>query len=171
MEKKKIQVWLPLLFSITMIAGIFIGYKMRDEIPGKSFFYTEKRRPVQEVMELIKNKYVDTVDLNMLADTAIQAILSKLDPHSVFIPAKDLDQVNEEIAGSFFGIGIEYNIFNDSLHVVNVLKDGPSFKAGILTGDRILKANGYTISGKKSPLDSIRSVLRGPVEVLQISHY
>ena len=162
MEKKKIQVWLPLLFSITMIAGIFIGYKMRDEIPGKSFFYTEKRRPVQEVMELIKNKYVDTVDLNMLADTAIQAILSKLDPHSVFIPAKDLDQVNEEIAGSFFGIGIEYNIFNDSLHVVNVLKEGPSFKAGILTGDRILKANNYIISGKKAPIDSIRSVLRGP---------
>ena len=106
MEKKKIQVWLPLLFSITMIAGIFLGYKMRDEIPGKSFFYMEKRRPIQEIMDLIQNKYVDTVNINTLADTAIQAMLAKLDPHSVFIPAQELDQGNEEIAGNFFGIGI-----------------------------------------------------------------
>jgi len=163
MEQKKLKVWLPLLFSITMIAGIFLGYKMRDEIPGKSFFYKEKRRPIQEVMDLIESKYVDTVNINNLADTAIQAMLSKLDPHSVFIPAKELEQVNEEIAGSFFGIGIEFNIFNDSLHVINVLKDGPSFKAGLKTGDKLLKADGHNISGKKLPTDSIRILLRGPL--------
>ena len=162
MEKKKIHIWLPLLFSITMIAGIFLGYKMRDEIPGKSFFYMEKRRPIQEIMDLIKNKYVDDVDLNTLADTAIQAMLSKLDPHSVFIPAKDLQDVNEELAGSFFGIGIEFNILDDSLHVINVLKDGPSYKAGIKTGDKFLKADGHIISGKKINTDSIRFFLRGP---------
>ena len=161
MEKKKLQIWLPLLFSIAMIAGIFLGYKMRDEIPGKSFFYMEKRRPVQEIMDLIKNKYVDDVDINGLADTAIQAILNKLDPHSVFIPAKELQQVNEEIAGSFFGIGIEFGIFDDSLHVINVLKDGPSYKAGIRTGDKFLQANGHIISGKKISTDSIRDILRG----------
>jgi carboxyl-terminal processing protease len=161
MEKKKLIVWLPLLFSITMIAGIYLGYKMRDEIPGKSFFYMEQRRPVQEIMDLIKNKYVDDVDINVLADTAIQAILSKLDPHSVFIPAKELQRVNEEIAGTFFGIGIEFNIFDDSLHVINVLKDGPSFKAGIKTGDKFLKADGHVISGKKIDTDSIRNILRG----------
>jgi len=161
MDKKKIQVWLPLLFSITMVAGIYLGYKMRDQIPGKGFFYMERRRPVQEIMDLIKNKYVDDVDINELADTAIQAMLSKLDPHSVFIPAKELDGVNEQINGNFFGIGIEFNVFNDSLNVINVLKDGPSYKAGIKTGDILLKANGIVISGKKIDTDSIRTILRG----------
>ncbi|MEO6686575.1 MAG: hypothetical protein ABIN24_11445, partial [Dyadobacter sp.] len=94
MEKKKLQVWLPLLFSITMIAGIFIGYKMRDRIPGKSFFYLEKRRPIQEILDLVQNKYVDDVNMQALTDTALEAMLAKLDPHSLFIPAEDLEQVN-----------------------------------------------------------------------------
>ncbi len=161
MEKKKLQVWLPLLFSITMIAGIFVGYKMRDEIPGKGFFYMERRKPVDEIMDLLKNKYVDDVDLNVLADTAIQAILSKLDPHSVYIPAKELERVNEEIAGSFYGIGIEFSIINDSLNVIHVFKDGPSDKIGIKTGDKIIKAGSYALTGKIVKTDSIRSILRG----------
>jgi len=80
-------------------------------MPGKSFFFTEKRRPLQEIMDLIKNRYVDDVEFDKLADTAIQAMLSKLDPHSVFIPAEDLQMVNEDLDGKFFGIGIEFNIF------------------------------------------------------------
>jgi carboxyl-terminal processing protease len=164
MEKKRIQVWLPLLFSITMIAGMFIGYKMRDRMPGKSFFYVEKARPVQEILDLIKNRYVDTVNLKAISDTAIQALLSQLDPHSAFIPAEDLEKVNEDIQGSFFGIGIEFSIINDSLNVINVLKDGPAFKAGLLTGDRILKAGDSTISGKKVGVDKIRKFLRGTLD-------
>ncbi|MEO6488868.1 MAG: S41 family peptidase [Ferruginibacter sp.] len=161
MEKKKIQVWLPLLLSLSMIAGMYFGYKMRDGNPGKSFFFMEKRRPIDEILDLIQKKYVDTVNINMLADTAIEAMLSRLDPHSTFIPAKDLEQVNEEIAGSFFGIGIEFNMFDDSLHVVNVLKDGPGYKAGLKTGDKIIIANGLSISGSKISTDSIRKILRG----------
>ncbi len=163
MEKKKIQIWLPLLFSLTMIVGMFLGYKMRDSIPGKSFFYVEKRRTIQEVMDLIQNRYVDTVNLDALSDTAISVLLSKLDPHSVYIPAEDLQSANEDIAGNFYGIGIEFNIFDDTLHVINVLKDGPSFIAGIKTGDKILKANDSVISGKKIPTDRIRKNLRGPL--------
>ncbi len=161
MEKKKLQVWLPLLFSITMIAGMFFGYKMRDGIPGKSFFYREKRRPIQEVMDLIQNRYVDTVNINALSDTAIEVILAKLDPHSVYIPAEDLESANDDISGNFYGIGVEFNIFDDTIHVVNVMVDGPSYKAGIKTGDKILKANDSILSGKKVPAERIRKNLRG----------
>lgn len=161
MIRKKLQVWLPLLFSLTMIAGMYLGYKMRDNMPGKSFFFMEKRRPVQEIMDLISNRYVDDVKINDLADTAIQAMLSKLDPHSVYIPASELQMVNEELAGKFFGIGIEFNIFDDTLNVVNVLKDGPSYKAGLLTGDKFLKVDDSTVAGNKTPTDTYRNLLRG----------
>lgn len=161
MNKKKIQVWLPLLFSLTMIIGMYLGYKMRDSMPGKSFFFTEKRRPIQEIMDLIKNRYVDDIKADSLADTAIQAMLSKLDPHSVFIPAEDLQMVNEDLAGKFFGIGIEFNIFDDTLNVINVLKDGPGFNAGLLTGDKFIKVDDSTVAGNKTTADTFRKLLRG----------
>jgi carboxyl-terminal processing protease len=161
-NKKKVNVWMPLLFSVVMIIGMLIGYKMRDAMPGKSFFYTERSTPVQEIINLLNNKYVDSVDTKALADTAIQSMLAKLDPHSVYIPAAELQQVNEEINGSFFGIGIEFNIFDDSLHVINVVQGGPSDKAGLKTGDILLKAGDSTISGKKVSPERIRKLLRGP---------
>lgn len=161
MNSKKIQVWLPLLFSITIIAGMYLGYKMRDNMPGKSFFYLEKRRPIQEIMDLIKNRYVDDVKLDALADTAIQAMLNKLDPHSVFIPAEQLQGINEDLAGKFYGIGIEFNIFDDTINVINVLKDGPSFKAGIQIGDKFLKVEDSIVAGKKINAEKIRKMLRG----------
>ena len=130
-------------------------------MPGKSFFFTEKRRPVQEIMDLIKNRYVDDVQMDKLADTAIQAILSKLDPHSVYIPAKELQQVNEDLAGKFFGIGIEFNIFNDTLNVINVLKDGPGYKAGLITGDKFIKVDDSLVAGNKTGADKFRKMLRG----------
>ena len=161
MNNKKIQVWLPLLFSITMIVGMYFGYKMRDAMPGKSFFFMDKTRPIQEVLDLVKNKYVDDVSTDSLSDTAIEAMLSKLDPHSVFIPAQELERVNEDMAGSFYGVGIEYNIFNDTINVTNVIKDGPGFKAGLQAGDIILKVADSVVSGRKIKIDQLRRFFRG----------
>ena len=161
---KKIKVWLPLLFSITMIAGMIAGYKMRDNMPGKNFFSVDKRRPMQEIIDLIEGKYVDSVKIAALSDTAIVAILSKLDPHSVFIPAEDLQGVNDDIAGNFFGIGIEFNLINDTINVINVVPDGPSFKAGIKTGDQFIKVGDSLIAGKKITADKIRKLLRGELD-------
>ena len=161
MQQKKLQVWIPLLLSISMIAGIFIGYKLSNNFPGKSFFYMEKRRPFQEILDLIEHKYVDSVNVNDLTDTAIHAMLAKLDPHSVFIPANDLEEINESLQGSFFGVGIEFDIFNDTLNVINVIKDGPGYKAGIQERDQFIRANGKNIAGMKLQSDSLRNLLRG----------
>jgi carboxyl-terminal processing protease len=158
----KLKIWLPLLFSLVMIIGMFMGYKMRDAMPGKSFFSTQKASSVQEILDLLNSRYVDSVNVKSLSDTAIEAILSKLDPHSVYIPAEDLQQINEEIQGSFFGIGVEFNMLDDSLHIINVLEGGPSDKAGLKTGDIMLKAGDSIISGKKISIERIRNILRGP---------
>lgn len=161
---KNLKVWLPLLFSLVMVVGMLFGYKMRDAIPGKSFFAVDRASSVEEIMNLLKTRYVDSVNTKNLADTAIEAILSKLDPHSVYIPAQDLQQINEEIKGSFYGIGIEFNMLDDSLQVVNVLANGPADKAGLKTGDIMLKAGDSIISGKKITTERIRTILRGPEE-------
>ena len=161
MNNKKFTVWLPLFFSFTMIIGMYLGYTMRDAMPGKSFFHVEKRRPVQEIIDLINDKYVDTVNLKAITDTAIQAILYKLDPHSIFIPAEDLIKVNEDLAGKFFGIGIEFSIIDDTINVTNVLIDGPSSKACVETGDKLISINDSSITGQKIDIDKIRKLLRG----------
>ena len=158
---KKIQIWLPLFISIAVIAGMLVGYRLRDTQPGKNFFSFDKPRPFQEVMNLIQNKYVDDVKVGALSDSAIITVLKKLDPHSIFIPAEDLQGVNEDIAGNFFGIGIEFNIFSDTLHVLNVIPDGPSSKAGIQIGDKFIKVNDSIIAGKKITTDQVRKLLRG----------
>ncbi|MEP6595182.1 MAG: S41 family peptidase [Ginsengibacter sp.] len=158
---KKIQVWLPLLFSIVMISGMFIGYRIKENMPGRGFFYIEKRRPVQEVINLIETKYVDDVPVDSLADKAIEVILGRLDPHSVFIPAAELEEIKEELAGKFYGIGVEYKVLNDTINVLNVLKDGPADKAGLQVGDQILKASDSVVAGVNISPERIRKLLRG----------
>ncbi|MBX2925934.1 MAG: S41 family peptidase [Chitinophagaceae bacterium] len=162
MRNNKWKLWLPLLFSIVMIGGMFLGYKMKEKMPSSArFFSAEKKSPVQEVLDLISKRYVDPVKTDTLADAAIEEMLTHLDPHSVFIPARDLQQVNEDLAGKFEGIGIEFNIFNDTIHVLSVLKGGPSEKAGLQVGDRFLKIADSTVTGKDIDGDKVRQLLRG----------
>ena len=160
-RNKHLKVWQPLLFSITMIAGVYLGYSMRDNMPGKSFFSIDKTSTLLQATSLIQNKYVDDVNVNALSDTAIVAMLSKLDPHSVFIPAAELQNINEELAGNFYGVGIEFSILNDTINVLNVLPDGPSDKAGIQIGDKFIKIGDSLVAGNKITADGVRKLLKG----------
>jgi carboxyl-terminal processing protease len=162
MGSKRLQVWLPVLFALTMIAGMAIGFKLREKTTTlDGFFRLSKKNSVQEVLDLVRSRYVDDIGTDTLTTTAIEEILSKLDPHSVYIPAEQLQEANEDIEGNFKGIGVEFQLFNDTVNVVNVLKDGPSDKAGLLVGDKIVKVND-TINLVKKDADKIRKSLRGP---------
>ena len=163
MGNKKLQVWLPLIFSLVMIAGMMLGYKLGSQGGGNSkFFSSNKRSSLQEALDLIKLKYVDSVRIDSLEGKAIQEMMNELDPHSVYLPPVDLKEANEDLAGNFQGIGVEFNIFSDTVNVVYVIPGGPSDKAGLLIGDKILKVNDSSIAGRKLQVDDIKKFIRGP---------
>ncbi len=165
MGSKKMQVWLPVIFSVVMVIGMIIGYQLKDKTSGTKFLSLTRRSTLQELVELVKGKYVDKVSMDTINDKVANELLGNLDPHSVYIPADDVKEVNEELMGNFQGIGIEFQLFNDTLHVIHVIKGGPSEKAGIQTGDKIIKVNDTTtIAGKKLNPDDIRKLLRGPAD-------
>ncbi len=162
MGNKKLQVWLPLLFSVILIAGMFLGYELRKPPGGRnSFFSSNNRSTLQEALDLIKMKYVDSVNIDSLEGKAIQEMMNELDPHSVYLPPVDLKEANEDLAGNFEGIGVEFNVFNDTVNVVFVIQNGPSDKAGLQIGDKILKVNDSLLAGKKLSVDEIKNYIRG----------
>ncbi|SJZ49904.1 S41 family peptidase [Sediminibacterium ginsengisoli] len=163
MGSKKLKVWLPLLFSLVMVLGMVIGYQLKGKTTGNRFFNTARRSSLQELVELIRNRYVDKVSADSINELAATELLSHLDPHSIYIPAAYLDDVNEELMGNFQGIGVEFQLFDDTVNVMNVIKDGPSARAGIRVGDKFLAVNdSIALAGRKLNPDDIRKRLRGP---------
>ncbi len=172
MVNKKLQAWLPLLFSIVMITGMLFGYKLGNQTGNnKGFFASNKRSSLQEAVDLIKMKYVDAVAVDSLEGLAIQQLMTELDPHSVYLPPVDLKEANEDLAGNFEGIGVEFNVFSDTVNVVYVIPNGPSDKAGLLIGDKIIKVNDSSLTRKLLTTDEIKKYIRGErgsTAVLQI---
>ncbi len=139
-----------------------IGYKLRESSGIKNFFSLGSRSAMQEVLDLVRLRYVDNVKSDSIGSQAINNLLHQLDPHSVYIPATDIEYVNDDLRGNFSGIGIEFQIFYDTVNVLNVLPGGPSEKAGLQVGDKFLRVNdSITIAGKKLTPDAIRKLLRG----------
>lgn len=162
MANKKLQVWLPLLFSIVMVIGMVVGYKLRENSGVKNFFTISNRSPMQEVLDLIRLRYVDNVPVDSIGNSAINNVLHQLDPHSVFIPSSEIGYLNDDLRGNFSGIGIEFQIFYDTVNVLNVLPGGPSAKAGLMVGDKFIKVNDtIDIAGKNLQASDIRKLLRG----------
>lgn len=162
MSSKKLQIWLPALFSLVMVLGMFIGYNLREHSGNVSFLSSGKKNSVQEVLDLIRNKYVDQVKVDSIGELAIEELLTHLDPHSIYIPPVHLKAVNDDLSGNFQGIGVEFQVFDDTVNVINVIKDGPSEKAGVMIGDKIIKVNdSIVIAGVNIAADDIRKYLRG----------
>lgn len=159
---KKLQVWLPLMFALVMIGGMFLGYKLNDRGGNnKGFFSTNSRSSLQEALDLIKMRYVDSVGIDTLEGRAIQEMMSELDPHSVYLPPVELKEANEDLAGNFQGIGVEFNVFNDTVNVVYVIPNGPSDKARLKIGDKIIAVNDSLLTGRTFSIDEIKNFIRG----------
>lgn len=119
-------------------------------------------RKLNLILQEVEKNYVDTLDMEGMTDAAIVAALQKLDPHSVYLPPVDLEESETELAGNFEGIGITFNVPNDTAIVLNTIPGGPSEKAGLLSGDRILEVAGRNIAGTKFPQDSMIRLMKGP---------
>jgi carboxyl-terminal processing protease len=149
MGNKKLQVWLPLLFSLVMIIGMLFGYQLNTSgTNGKGFFSTSRTTTLQEALDLIRLKYVDSVNFDSLEGGAIMEMMTELDPHSVYYPPVEVKGSVEELAGKFDGIGIEFSVFDDTVNITHVLPDGPSDKAGLKIGDKILTSDSVSLTGK-----------------------
>lgn len=161
MKNKKLQVWLPLLFAVVMIAGMLFGFRLHQQTGTDDFFKKNRTTSLQEILQLIRDKYVDSVGIDSLQSNAINSVMTHLDPHSVFIPAEELKGANEDLLGRFQGIGVEFNIFSDTVNVIYVIPDGPSDKAGLQIGDKIVRVNDSSIVSKTLPSTAIKNMIRG----------
>lgn len=119
-------------------------------------------RKLNLILQQVQENYVDTVDVKALTDAAVTAALGKLDPHSVYLPPVELEASETELSGNFEGIGIQFNVPNDTAIVLSVIPGGPSEKAGLQQGDRIIRVDSRDIAGQKTPQDSMVRLMKGP---------
>ncbi|HLO57137.1 MAG TPA: S41 family peptidase [Bacteroidales bacterium] len=162
MKFRSASVYLPIIIALSLVAGILLGRYYSGNNTENKFIIIPKANKLDNVINYIENEYVDDVSKNDLIEHALPRILEDLDPHSQYIPAVELQKVNEPLEGNFSGIGIQFNMLNDTLVVIQTVANGPSQKVGILAGDRIIKVNGKIVAGQNIPSDSIVSKLRGP---------
>ncbi|HTH54677.1 MAG TPA: S41 family peptidase, partial [Cyclobacteriaceae bacterium] len=159
-KNSKYQISLPLILCIGLAAGLLIGASMNSK-SSKPTDNSEIEK-LREVLSLVQNEYVDKGKTDAVVEDAINHILGKLDPHSAYIPSRDKIEANEELRGNFEGIGIEFNIFHDTLVVIAALAGGPSEAVGLRPGDKIIKVGDKLIANTKLTTFDVQKYLKGP---------
>ncbi|MCH5248154.1 MAG: S41 family peptidase [Muribaculaceae bacterium] len=153
---KDIKIWIPLIVAVSLGIGIFAG-----TLVNRNNVATTGEKKLSNILDLIGNDYVDRIDTDSLLETVYPDLLQALDPHSSYIPSAELRSFNEELDGSFSGIGISFTMNNDSVNVVEVIAGGPAEKAGILPGDRIITVDDESVVGKGLTAEKVRSMIKG----------
>lgn len=154
---KRASVWIPLIVAIAFIVGFLAG-----DIVNRQSGPTPTQKKFQTILNLIRKDYVDEVDLDSVLEKTLPSMLANLDPHSAYIPASELQAVNDDLDGSFCGVGIQFMINNDTISVIEVTSGGPSEKVGLLPGDRIVKVDGEDEAGVGITNEDVIKKLRGP---------
>lgn len=168
-KNEKVKVWQPLALSIMLALGMLFGYKMNDRDQGSLIeFIDQDTQPaavgeIEELIRFIETRYVDSVDRDFLVEKAIKAVLGELDPHSVYISPEQLKSVNDEMEGTFRGIGVEIFYIEDTVNVISVIPDGPADRAGIKPFDKLISINDSIVAGQDLAFSEIRKMLRGDI--------
>tara|TARA_R110000868_G_scaffold320583_4_gene581518 strand:- start:6215 stop:7804 length:1590 start_codon:yes stop_codon:yes gene_type:complete len=156
--------YLPLLLGIAVAIGIFIGGKLNfTDSPDRLFSSNSKKDKLNRLIDYIDYDYVDDVNTDSIVDVTVNGILENLDPHSVYIPKEDMKRISENMKGDFVGIGVSFYTYRDTIAVVRAIEGGPSDKAGIKGGDKIVVVNGDSIFGKVLKDSEIVDKLKGPI--------
>jgi carboxyl-terminal processing protease len=166
MSKYK-QKYLPLIIGVAIAAGVFVGGKLSfTDSSDRLFTSNSNKDKLNRLIDYIDYEYVDEINTDSIVDVTVNGILNHLDPHSVYIPKSELQRVSENMKGDFVGIGINFYTYKDTIAVIRAVKDGPSDKVGIRSGDRIVVANGDSIFGKKWSNTDVINKLKGEINTL-----
>ncbi len=161
MDRNKYATVAALLGVVIGVMGCLVVMKMVS--PSQKFDGDYNRwRKLNLILDQVEKNYVDTIDMKGMTDAAVEAALGKLDPHSIYLPPVELKESETELAGNFDGIGIQFNVPNDTAIILSVIPGGPSEKAGLQQGDRIIRVDEKVIAGKKTPQDSMVRLMKGP---------
>jgi carboxyl-terminal processing protease len=150
----------PLFGAILVIVGVFLGYNLHPKIDSK------RASKLEEVLTALEEKYVDSVNKDSLFDYAINEMLHKLDPHSRYISKADLMNEQGEINGKFGGIGIQFQLINDTICVIDAIRNGPAYAAGVRSGDQIIEVGGKNFAGKEITNEKIMDALKGDINTM-----
>jgi carboxyl-terminal processing protease len=163
MNRPKFYIYLPIVFALVLILGIFIGgtFSINKNSGISAIGMSGKNGKIEEILQYINQEYVDTVNSKKLIESTIESMLQNLDPHSSYISAEELATSNEPLQGNFEGIGVEFNIVDDTIRVIAVIPGGPSESVGVLAGDKIVKVDGKLIAGVKTTNKNVMSTLKG----------
>lgn len=153
----------PLIYASLIVIGIVIGGILAPGGDANFLAKNAKKEKLARLIDYIDNEYVDDVNTDSIVDLTVNSILAKLDPHSVYIPKKEMAQTAENMKGDFVGIGVNFYLYKDSLAIINPVPGSPSEKVGIKAGDRILYADETPIFGKNITTDTLVSLLKGTV--------
>ena len=163
MDNNKKNPFMPLIMAVCVIVGILIGTFYANHFSGNRLnIINNGSSRLSNLLHIIDDQYVDSVNINDLVEKAIPLILAELDPHSVYISAKDVETANNDLKSSFSGIGIEFIIRQDTIQVQNVIKNGPAEKAGVLAGDKIVAIDGKPFVGQQVTTEESTHRLMGP---------
>ena len=154
---------MPLIMAVCVVVGILIGTFYANHFSGNRLsIINSSSNKINNLLHIIDDQYVDTVNVNQLVEKAMPQILAELDPHSVYISAQDVQAANDDLKGSFSGVGIEFTIRQDTIRVQNVIGNGPAERAGLIAGDKIVSVDGKPFVGKEVTNQEAMRRLKGP---------